>query len=49
MNFSIDFEVTEDFTAGLFGYLVFTERFEHLGDATLFLLHVGMNVEVERG
>ena len=27
--------------------VLLTEGFEHLGDATLFLLHVGVDIEVE--
>lgn len=27
---------------------LFIERFKHLGNASFFLLHVGMNIEVER-
>ena len=27
---------------------LFIERFKHLGNASFFLLHVGVNIEVER-
>lgn len=29
--------------------MLFAKRLEHLGDATLFLFHIRMDIEIERG